>query len=103
MNTDTTNASDLPLPDEVNRYAILAKLPPEQMLDIKALARCLACSTRTVWRRVYRRQLPPPILMGNTSIWTVGHIRQWFEKLYRTVEAASDREAARLRNFEFRS
>ena len=32
MIMDILDKSDIPAPDEVNRYAILAKLPPEHML-----------------------------------------------------------------------
>ncbi len=88
--------------NDVNRFAVLATLPPEQMLDAKALAHCLDCSTRTVQRRVHRRELPPPITMGKKSIWTVGRIREWIDFWCRKVEAAAYGEAARLRNFEFR-
>ncbi len=68
MNTNATNNSDLPIPDEVNRYAIFAALPPEQMLDAKGLAHCLKCSPRTVWRYVARFQLPPPIQISRQRI-----------------------------------
>lgn len=103
MITNETPSTEPSIPDEVNRYAVFATLPPEQMLDVKALAYCLACSTRTVQRRARSMQLPPPIRMGNKSIWTVGQIRQWIDKLCRKVEAATMQEAARLRNFDFRS
>ena len=103
MIMDIPDKSDIPAPDEVNRYAILAKLPPEHMLTVKGVASCLACSVRTVWRYVHSFQLPPPVRMGNKSIWTVGHLYQWDEKRRRDAEAAANREALRLRDYEFRS
>lgn len=95
-----STASDLP--DGVNRYATFATLPSEQILDCKGLAYCLDCSPRTVQRRVRCKQLPPPIRMGNKWIWTVGQIREWFDKLLRKAEAAMERSTVQLRDFEYR-
>lgn len=100
----TSNVSPDPfLPDNLNRYAILAALPPEQVLDIKALAHCLSCSSRTIHRRVQYGQLPPPIHMGGQSIWVVGRIRQWISSLCDIAETIAIKEASRLSNFNFRS
>lgn len=85
----------------INRYAVLAALPPEQMLDIKAMAICFKCSTRTIQRMVKRRELPPPIVFGNKSIWTVKRIRDRIDHLYEAAVKAAAREASRLRDFEF--
>lgn len=88
---------------EIHRYAALATLPPEQMLTIKALAACLGCSTRTIYRMVKRFELPPPAVIGNKSIWTVRRIRDRIDRLCGAAGKTAAREAARLRNFEFRT
>jgi predicted DNA-binding transcriptional regulator AlpA len=88
---------------EINRYAALAALPPEQMLDLNGLAACLNRSTRSVQRWVHANQLPPPARMGNKDFWFVGRIREWLDRRCKDAEAKASREAARLGNYEFRT
>lgn len=98
-----TIAPQLNTDDDVNRYAVLAKLPSDQLVDIKALAKCMACSPRTILRRVNSFQLPPPIRLGNQSIWIVGRIKDWLDKNCKKAEAIANQEVSRLSDYEFRT
>lgn len=87
------------LAPEINRFAVFATLPDNQMLDIKGLAKCMGCSTRTIQRWVTRKFLPPPV----KRIWIVRRIRAWIDKRCEKVEAEAKSEISRIANFDFRT
>lgn len=96
------NPDASPMADEVNLYAALATLPPEQMLGVKALAELLSCSVRTIQRWAKSFQLPPPARIGNKSIWKVKHIHDWVDRLCKRAENEADAEKSRISNYQFR-
>jgi len=54
----------------------LAELPHAAHLDIRALAKILGRSVRSVERAIRRDELPPPIRFMGKRIWLVGTITE---------------------------
>jgi len=83
---------------DVNRYAVFAALPDDQMLDIRGLAKCMGCSIRTIQRWVTSGFLPPP----EKRFWIVRRIRDWIDTRCEKAEAVAKSELSRVSNFDFR-
>ena len=75
----------------------LARLPEKTILNESMLAETLQVSTRTVRRMVSRFELPPPVQLGNHSVWTVGRILSFIDNALRQPEEESCRESERIR------
>ncbi len=54
-----------------------AALPP--MLDVKTVAKLLACSGRHVYRLADRDRMPRPFKIGSLVRWRKDDIRQWID------------------------
>ena len=47
------------------------------VVDVKALARMLSSSVRSVWRRLAAGDLPKPVRIGRSVRWELAAIREW--------------------------
>lgn len=48
-----------------------------EVLDVKAVADLLTCSTRHVFRMARYGQMPPPIKLGSLARWRRAEIDKW--------------------------
>lgn len=71
----------------------LAALPEQAMVDEEWLANAFKVSPRTIRRMVQAHQLPPPIRVGNKSLWIVGRVLDFLD----SVAQSAEREAKRHR------
>ena len=63
------------------------KLTPEKkLLDVRAVASRLSCSTRHVWRLADGGLLPPPVRLGSLVRWDEFAIAAWIEGGCRPVK-----------------
>lgn len=67
--TDTSNATG-------GRTAGLDRAPAE-LLDVRAVAALLNCSTRHVIRLADGRQMPQPVRLGNLVRWSRSAVLDW--------------------------
>lgn len=77
--------------------AELAEYPERALLDEQRLAQVFKVSTRTIRRMVTRAELPPPLQLGNRSVWIAGRILDYLDKAAERREAEARREAERLK------
>jgi len=75
----------------------LALLPEKAMVDEAKLAGLLHVSGRTLRRLVARWTLPPPIRVGNRSLWIVGRILAHLEAAAARAEKDAERAARKYR------
>ena len=75
----------------------LALLPEKAMVDEAKLAELLHVSGRTLRRLVARWTLPPPIRVGNRSLWIVGRIVAHLEAAAERAERDAERAARKWR------
>lgn len=89
--------------NDVTHFAVMANMLPDEYVDIRQMAKCFDCSTRSIQRYVRRGQLPPPVRFGHRSLWVVKRVRGWIENRSKEVEAEAEKEAHRLRNYSYRA
>jgi len=58
-------------------------MPDEaELLDVKSVAKLLACSPRTIWRLRDRGTIPPPIILAHGIIrWRRSTLLRWLDEL----------------------
>lgn len=66
---------------------LAASFPDAELLDAKAVARLLSCSSRTVQRLRDAGTLPPPVNLGALVRWRRASILEWIESGCPTVRA----------------
>lgn len=49
------------------------------LVDVKELARLLACSVRSAWRLRSSGKLPSPVRVGRSVRWSLHTIRSWID------------------------
>jgi excisionase family DNA binding protein len=56
-------------------------VPPELagLLDVRAVAELLDCSTRHVFRLAEAGKMPQPLHIGRLVRWTAAEVRDWIE------------------------
>jgi predicted DNA-binding transcriptional regulator AlpA len=55
-------------------------VPPAGLLDVRAVAERLNCSTRHVWRLRDSGAMPPPVELGSLVRWSSQSIETWIGK-----------------------
>lgn len=51
--------------------------PPAKLLDVKAVAELLGCSTRHVYRLSDSGRIPAPLKLGALCRWSCAAIEEW--------------------------
>ena len=57
------------------------------LLDARAVARRLACGTRSVWRWADAGRMPRPVRLGRLRRWRTADIDAWVKNGCRPLEA----------------
>mgnify|MGYP001030028654 CR=1 FL=1 len=63
-----------------------------ELIDVKAVARLLSCSPRTVWRLRARGAIPQPFILSSGVVrWRKSTILRWLDECEATQGRPSDR------------
>ena len=58
----------------------LQAAPAAQLLDVRAVAELLGCSTRTVYRLADAGRMPSPVKLGALCRWSAAAIGEWIDQ-----------------------
>lgn len=53
----------------------------ESLVPLDEVARRLACTVRTIWRMIQKRELPPPIRIGKRAALPSSEVDAYIERL----------------------
>jgi len=60
-----------------------------ELLDVRAVARILGCSVRTVWRLRDRGAIPPPVILSSGVVrWRRAALLRWLDELEPTNKSS---------------
>ena len=78
----------------------LADLPPDTLLDARALASVFGKCRKSVFRAVGRGELPAPMTMGGRATWLAGAVRDHLTRRQaEAIRRAERHEARRATDF----
>jgi excisionase family DNA binding protein len=66
---------------------------PPQLLDVRAVAALLDCSSRHVYRMADAGQMPSPLRLGSLVRWSRQTVEQWIAEGCKPVRSAGKRGA----------
>ena len=58
-----------------------------KFMRLKDLSEMTNFSRSFIYKLISTRQFPPPIKIGNASVWLEEDVNNWFKTYFRTVEA----------------
>jgi hypothetical protein len=73
----------------------LAKLPPNAHIDMRALAKILRRSTKSIQRAIRREDLPKPFRFMGKCVWMAGIIVEHLQAKQKLVLETAERQAKR--------